>query len=122
MVISGRSKRSFEDANYATLRTKRVNGEWKSASTNESWDVFWSEVTAYDGDTVELAKLPGSHEIRSDGKGEYIQVSQEHNSLFTSGRYETRLRPYLERSTETKPWMGDENGTEQKASEGAETP
>lgn len=105
MVISGRSVDNFGDANYATLREKKASGQWKSASTNESWEVFWCEITDYDGKTVELAKFDGRHEIQEDDRGEYIQIRQEHHSIFARGEYETRFRPYVEDSTEEKPWM-----------------
>jgi len=105
MVISGHRAESFEEANFATLSRKRVAGEWESASTNESWEVFWCELTAYHGETVELRDFEGQHEIRSDGRGEYIEVKQEHNSVFAGGEYLTRFRPYVEDRTEEKPWM-----------------
>jgi hypothetical protein len=108
MAISGKSATTFGQANYATLRSKKAGGEWKSASTNEEWELFWCEVTDYDGETVALAKTEGRHEIQEDSRGEYIQITQEHNSIFASGEYETRLRPYIEDRTETKPWMDGE--------------
>lgn len=113
MVISGRSTARFIDANYAVLRKKRVNGQWKPASTNESWDLFWCEITELhpERDAVELAKTEGEHAIQEDADGEFIQITQEHRSLFASGKYETRLRPYIEDGTEVKPWMdGEQDG------------
>lgn len=106
MTIRGKNVDEFGDANFATLRTKRVDGQWEPASTNASWEVFWCEVTDYDGDTVKLAKFEERHEIQEDGRGEYVQIRQSNNGLFATGAYETRFRPFVEESrTETKPWM-----------------
>ena len=108
MVISGKGTERFDDANYAVLRKKWVEGSWKSASTNENWDLFWCEITAFDPDegTVELAKTDEPHDIEEDELGEYIEIGQEHHSVFTdSDQYLTRFRPYIENSTEKKPWM-----------------
>lgn len=105
MVISGKRVATFKEANYATLVKKYVDKAWEPASTNESWDVFWRELTYWDGEVVGLSRVDGEHEIQSDTHGEYIELRQEHNSIFASGEYLTRFRPFNESSTETKDWM-----------------
>ena len=107
MVISGRSVPTFEEANYATLSRYLHSGEWKIASTNQTWEVFWSELTGYDGETVEVAKLDGSYQIEEDDRGEFVVVEQENGGLFGVGEVETRLRPYRENRTERKPWNAE---------------
>lgn len=110
MVISGRSTSRFADANYAVLRKKCVDGSWRSASTNEQWELFWCEIEEYHGDTLVLEKLDETHMIEEDDRGEFIEVIQENRSLLARDEYPTRFRPYIEASTGSKPWMGEEDG------------
>lgn len=105
MTISGHSVETFEEANYATLSRYLADGEWNPASTNQTWEVFWTELSDYDGEEVELADLDGTYEIREDERGEYVQLRQEHGGLFGHGEVPTRLRPFMEESrTDRKPW------------------
>lgn len=115
MVISGRSVETFEEANYATLSRFKAEGEWKLASTNHKWETFWTELSGWDGETVELVGLDGEFEIREDDRGEFVLLEQEHRGLFMDGTYETRLRPYEEEGTERKPWNPEEE-VQRKAS------
>lgn len=114
MVISGTRVETFEEANFATLSVFKAEGEWRAASTNHSWECMWSEVVAYDGETVVLADLDGTLPIQEDERGEFVEVSQEHRSLLAGGdsTYPTRFRPYHEKSrTETKEWQKGEEDT-----------
>lgn len=112
MVISGHETELFAVANMAVLRKKQVDGSWKSASTNENWELFWCELTGLnpEEDTVELAKTEEPHDIQEDGRGEYIEIRQEHRSVFTSrDQYLTRFRPFRDDSTGDPPWMRDQD-------------
>ena len=109
MVISGRSVETFEEANYAVLRRFHADGEWRSASTNQEWETFWTELRGWDRETVELVGVEEALRIREDDRGEFVELEQEHRGLLMSGTYYTRLRPYMEESrTERKPWNPEE--------------
>lgn len=113
MVISGHETELFAVANTAVLRKKWVEGSWKSASTNENWELFWCELTGLNPEegTVELAKTDEPHEIQEDHRGEYIEIGQKHHSVFTTeDQYLTRFRPFWDDSTGDPPWKGDQDG------------
>lgn len=124
MVISGHETELFAVANMAVLRKKRVDGTWKSASTNEKWELFWCELTGLNPEagTVELAKTDEPHQIQEDDRGEYIEITQEHRSVFTGqDQYRTRFRPFWDDSTGDPPWKAGDDGVPEfaEASEGA---
>lgn len=87
-----------------------MDGDWRSASTNGNWELFWCEITAHNGDAVVLEGTGEAHVIEEDHRGEFIEVIQENRTLLARDEYPTRFRPYIEESTESKPWMGDQDG------------
>lgn len=112
MTIVSTSVETFEDANYAKITKKKTSNGWERVSTNENWDLFWSELDDFDGQHVVLKKHDGEVEIQEDDDGEYIEIEQEHSGLFADGEYTTRFRPIREKNTEDKPWMTD-NGNDE---------
>jgi len=120
MVISGRAKDSFDEANIIHLREKYdpdkkpkgclgTKGMWTSASVNEDWEHFWLEIQEVRDDVIVVDEL-GELEIQEDDRGEYVEAEQQHNGLFARGNYMTRFRPFLEtgRFPQDKEWLDEE--------------
>lgn len=106
MVVSGKGVDTFQEANIADLRDKKVDGEWAGrVSLNNDWEHFHSTMEDLEEDRVKLRNI-GWNEIKEDEVGEYVLVEQEEQGMFTEDKlYKTKMRPFRDEKTGLKPWM-----------------